>query len=208
MQLLDTLVEDIEMEYEHHPRAVLFSCIVLFYLLIFFQSYLASPRQAQSVFTDTWEMLIFLVPLSFIVLRLKVRNLLYFGAFYLIFGLSLAFFGFPKFVHPPYATISFLVGIWLLGEWFNYRKFRKSLLSEMLRGNYYIAFGIFLSSVFLGAIVEVLNAQVGLWWYRYPFPSVQFYGVPVFLAVFGWFPWILAMFVFLYPFAEREPKDY
>ena len=33
-------------------------------------------------------------------------------------------------------------------------------------------------------------------------------GMPVLLAAFGWAPWILAMFVFFYPFAFRKPKKF
>lgn len=123
-------------------------------------------------------------------------------------GFSVAFLRFPTFIKIEYSTLSFLMGIWLVGEWFNFRKFKKSLLSELLKGNYYLAFGLVLSTVFLGSIVEFLNAPAGLWWYRFPFPSLEIFGVPFFIAIFGWFPWILAMFVFLYPFALKKPKKF
>lgn len=201
-------VEDLEIEYEHHPRLIIFICMVLFYTLILIQSYFALPRNFTNVFLDTWEMLLFIIPLSFIVLRLKVRNLLIFGIIYFILSFSMAFLRFPSFIKVEYATISFLVAIWLIGDWFNYKKFKKSLLSELLRGNYYLAIGLFLSTVVLGSIVEFLNATAGLWWYNWPFPSIEVFGVPIFLAAFGWFPWIFAMFVFLYPFSLRKPKKY
>lgn len=207
-RLFYPFVEDLEIEYEHHPRLILLACIILFYFLLLIQSYFALPRSFIRLFLDTWEMLLFILPFSFIVLRLKVRNLLIFGIIYFILGFSLAFFKFPNFIKVEYATIFFLTAIWLIGDWFNYRKFKKSLLSELLKGNYYLAFGLFLSTVVLGSLVEFLNAPAGLWWYNWPFPSLEILGVPVILAAFGWFPWIFAMFVFFYPFALKKTKKF
>jgi len=204
--LLNTLIDDIEFEYEHHPRLLMCIAIILTYLLMAVQSYFALPRSPLSVFLDTWEMLIFVIPLCFIILRLKVRNILFFGIFYFILGFFIGFLRLPSFIKIEYATISFLVGIWFIGDWYNYKRFKKSLFSELLRGNYYLAFGLLLSTVVLGSIIEFLNAPSALWWYRWPFPSIEVMGVPVFLAAFGWFPWIFAMFVFLYPFALKRPK--
>ncbi len=199
-------IENLEIEYKHHPRLIVFATTISVYFLVLIQSYFASPRVLASVFFDTWEMLLFTIPLSLIVLKLKVRNLLVFGIIYFMLGFTVAFLKFPSFIKVEYATISFLAAIWFIGEWFNYRKFKKSLLSELLKGNYYLAAGLFLSTVVLGSVVEFLNAPAGLWWYRLPFPSVEILGIPVLLAAFGWFPWILAMFVFFYPFALKKPR--
>ena len=207
-KILDHFIEDLEIEYSKHSRIIIFSCLVLFYLVAFIQSYFALPRSLITVLLDTWEMLLVIVPLSFIVLRLKVRNLLILGIGYFILGFFVAFLKFPNFIKIEYATLLFVTGIWLIGEWINYRKFKKSLLSELLKGNYYLAFGLFLSTVVLGSVVEFLNAPAGLWWYKYPFPSVELFGVPVLVVAFGWFPWIFAMFVFLYPFALKKPKKH
>jgi hypothetical protein len=186
-------------------RIIIFTLIIFLYLFILAQSWFASPRGLAIVFMDTWEMLIFVIPLSFVVLRMKVRNLLVFGVAYFIVGFWVGFLGLTL-IKIEYATLSFLMAIFFTGEWFNYRKFGKSLLSELFKGNYYLAIGLFLSTVVLGSIVEFLNAPGGLWLYRWPFPSITIFGVPVFTAAFGWFPWILAMFVFLYPFAMKRPK--
>ena len=207
-KLFKHFIEDLEIGYEHHPRLIFCSFIILSYIIILVQSYFALPRSFATVFLDTWEILLFIIPLSFVVLRLKVRNLLIFGIIYFILGFIIAFLKFPSFIKVEYATISFLVAIWFIGDWFSYKKFKKSILSELLKGNYYLAFGLFLSTIVLGSVIEFLNAPAGLWWYRLPFPSIELFGVPVFLATFGWFPWILAMFVFLYPLALKKPKKY
>lgn len=204
--MLNHFVNESEMEYEHHPRLLFLSAITLFYLLIFFQSYFASPVNLLKTFSDTWEMLIFLIPLSLIILKLKTRNLLIFGLFYTIFGLSLTFLKFPGFIKVEYAVISFCFAVWYIADWCSYKKLKKSLLSELVKGNYYIAFGLLLSSVVLGSIIEFLNAPVGLWWYRWPFPSIEIYGIPVFLAAFGWFPWIASILAVFYPFTFKKPK--
>ena len=205
-KILNDIIKNIEIEYEHYPRIIIITFIALFYLLILIQSYYALPRNFSTVFIDTWEMLIFILPLIFIVLRPLSRKLLVFGSAFLLLGLTLAFLRLPSFIKPEYATISSLMGIWLLGDWSNFRAFKKSLLSELMKGNYYLAIGLFLSTFVLGSIIEILNAPSGLWLYRYPFPSVEFLGVPIFIAVFGWFPWILAMFSFFYPYALKRPK--
>jgi hypothetical protein len=160
------------------------------------------------VFLDTWEMLFFLIPIALITIQLKNRYLLIYGILYFVLGFCVGFLRFPSFIKTEYATVAFLAGIWFIGDWYNYRKFRKSLLSELLKGNYYLAFGLFLSTVVLGSVVEFLNAPAGLWWYRWPFPSIEVFGIPIFLAAVGWFPWIFAMFVFLYPFALKKPKKF
>lgn len=206
-KLLNHFIEELEIEYSQHPRLILFASIVLMYFAVLIQSYFALPRDFTTVFLDTWEQLIFFIPLSIIVLRLKVRNLLIFGLIYIILGFAIVFRSL-EFIKVQYATISFLAGIWLTGEWINYKKFNKSLLSELLKGNYYLLIGIVLSTVILGFVIEVLNAPAGLWWYSWPFPSLEFLGVPIILVSFGWFPWILAMFVFLYPFALKKPKKF
>jgi len=159
-KIFQHFIEEFKTEYKHHPRLIIFVIIILFYFLILIQSYFALPRAFTSVFLDTWEMLLFIIPLSLIILRFKVKNLLAFGIIYFILGLSVAFLKFPDFIKLEYATISFLVAIWFIGDWFNYRKFKKSLLSELLKGNYYLAIGLLLSTVVLGSIVEFLNAPV------------------------------------------------
>ena len=205
-KVIDNFIEDLEIDYNRHPRLIMFSLILSSYFLILLQSYFALPRALTSVFLDTWEILIFLIPVCFVVLRLRIRNLLIIGGAYFVAGLCVAFLRFPGFIKIEYATLFFLGGIWFLGDWFNCKKFGKSILSELLRGNYYLFGGLFLSTIFLGSVIEFLNAPAGLWWYRWPFPSVEIFGVPVFLAAFGWFPWILAMLVFIYPLSLRSPK--
>lgn len=79
MKIFKHLIEDLEIDYGQHPRLIIFSSIILFYFVVLAQSYLASPRGFVSVFFDTWEMLVFMVPLLVVVARLKIRNLLLFG---------------------------------------------------------------------------------------------------------------------------------
>ena len=175
--------------------------MVFTYVAIFLQSLIAMPRPLSVVFMDTWEMLAIIIPVLLVVARPTQRSLFVVGWLFLLAGVSRAFLGMPGFVKQEYATLLSLGGIWLVGEWFNVRTFGRSLLTELLAGNYHLAAGIFLSTVVLGAVVEFLNALVALWWYRWPFPSLEIMDMPVFLAAFGWFPWILAMFVIFYPFA-------
>ncbi len=207
-RFISNFVEGCEIEYERHPRLFFVLALYAAYLIIFIQSYFALPRSLLLVFQDTADMLLFIVPVSFVAIRLRLRNLPIFGLLYFALGIARAFFGVPTFIHKEYATIAFLVAIWFLGDWLNLKVFKKSLISELLRGNYYLAAGLILSTVVLGALVEFLNAPAGLWWYNWPFPSLTIFGVPVFLAAFGWFPWIFAMLVFLYPFALKRPRRF
>jgi len=202
------IIEKIKKFYSKNSRITFFLFIMFLYILIFIQSYFALPRDLSIVFFDTWELLIFIIPLSYIILKLNIKSkaVIIFGVTYFILGLSVAFFKFPSFIKIEYATISFLTSICLIGDYFNYKFFKKSLLSELIGGNYYLALGLLVSTVFLGSIVEFLNAPSKLWVYNWPFPSIELYGVPVFLSAFGWFPWILAMLIFLYPYALKKIK--
>ena len=117
-------------------------------------------------------------------------------------------FGFLKFINPAYGTLFFLEAIWLIGDWINIKVFKKSIFSELSKGNYYIAIGIILSTMIMGSIVELVNIPFKIWWYQWPFPSLELFGLPIFTIIFGWLPWILSMFVIFYPFATKKPKNF
>ena len=56
------------------------------------------------------------------------------------------------------------------------------------------AFGLFISTIIIGAIVEIINIPFRIWWYQWPFPSIELMGLPIIMIAFGWLPWVLAMF--------------
>jgi len=204
---IEEIEEELEKGYQRNAQILILLFLTLSLFFLTFQSYLAEPRELTTVLEDTWEMWFFYFPLFYIISRKKSKDLLFFGLIFLVLGLALAFFEFPFFIKKQYGTLAFIIGIWFLGEWYNLKKFKRSILSDLLKGNYYLAFGIFISSVVLGAAVELVNAPLRLWWYYYPFPSLEINGLPIFMVVFGWFPWILGILVFLYPLAFRRVKE-
>jgi len=206
-KFVNHLIEDVEIEYEYHPRIFWVGFLTFMFLFFIVQSYVAQPRLLQYLFYDLWELFLLFIPLIFIFWSKKTRNLLIFGGIYLVISL-LMWFGVLNFIKPAYGTLFFICALWFLGDWFNIKKFGKSVFSELLKGNYYLAFGLFISTIIIGAIVEIINIPFRIWWYQWPFPSIELMGLPIIMIAFGWLPWVLAMFVFLYPFALQKPKKF
>jgi len=198
---LDRLAE----EYRRHPRYIWVCFLIFMFLFFILQSYIAQPRPFQELFYDLWDLSLLFFPLIYVFWSEKLGNLLIFGTIFLIISL-LMWFDVISFIKPAYGTLFFICSLWFLGDWFNTKKFDESVFSELLKGNYYLAFGLIISTVVVGALVEIINIPFRIWWYRWPFPSIKIMGLPVIMVAFGWFPWVLAMFVFLYPFALRKPR--
>ena len=116
-------------------------------------------------------------------------------------------FGIIDFIKPAYGTLFFICALWFPGDWFNTKKFDKSVFTELLEGNYYLIFGMFISTMVMGAVVEIANIPFRVWWYQWPFPSIKIIGLPMMMIAFGWLPWVLALFVFLHPFTFQKPKE-
>lgn len=171
-----------------------------------YQSYLAINRPLTSLISDTWEFSFLVSILIFLFASGKPQYFLPFGILFLATSL-LMYFGILNFIKLEYGTIFFVLSLWLLGDFTNYKYFGKNIFTELVRGNYYMAGGIFISTVLVGGLVELINVPFRIWWYSWPFPSLMMGGTPVFMLIFGWLPWILAMFVFLYPWTLREPKE-
>lgn len=198
-------IESLEFEYEHHPRIFWISFLFFMFIFLILQSYIAEPRSFQILLKDCWDLGLLFIPLIIVFWNKKIRNLLIFGILFLVIFL-LMLLKIIKFIKPAYGTLFFIMALWFLGDWFNSKKFKKSIFSELLKGNYYLAFGIFVSTIIIGALIEIINIPFKIWWYQWPFPSIEIMGLPVIMIAFGWLPWVLAMFVFFYPFALKKPK--
>ncbi len=199
------LIQELEQAYLKHSRAFLVLFLITAFTFFIVQSYLAQPRSVEELIHDFWDLSLLFIPLIWTFWSGNVRNLLVFGIFYLAASL-LMLFGFVTFIKPVYGTLFFICALWFLGDWFNTKRFGKSLFTELVRGNYYLALGIFISTLLVGSIIELVNTPFKIWWYNWPFPSLELNGLPVMMVAFGWLPWVLAMFVFLYPFALQQPK--
>ena len=199
------LVEELEIEYEHHPRLFWIGFFIITLLFLAIQSYVAMPRGAGKFLIDFLLPILIVASIIFIFTFPKNRNLLFIGILYMILTLVVYF---ADFIEKPYGTFFFLFGIWFLVDWFNYRKFKKSIFSELIQGNYYLAFGIFLSSFLFGIITEFVNLPFLIWEYNIPLTSLDSFGIPAIVAAFGWTPWILAILAIFYPFTFQKPKRF
>ena len=204
-RIIKHFINDLEIEYERHPRIFWISFLIFMFIFVILQSYIAEPRSFKILLKDFWDLGLLFIPLIIVFWNKKIRNILIFGILFLIISI-LMWFNIIRFIKPVYGTLFFITALWFLGDWFNSKKFKKSVFSELLKGNYYLAFGIFISTIIIGALVEIVNIPFRIWWYQWPFPSIEVMGLPIIVIIFGWLPWVLAMFVFLYPFALKKPK--
>lgn len=192
--------------YLQYPKKFWVLFFILFWIILISQSYLAIPRSFISLMYDTWEFSFLVSILIFLFSSGKPFIFLPFGILFLAISL-LMYSGIWNFIKVEYGTIFFVLSLWLLGDFGNYKYFGKNIFTELIRGNYYMASGIFISTVLVGGLVELINVPFRIWWYSWPFPSLMLGGTPIFMLAFGWLPWILAMFVFLYPWTLQEPKE-
>lgn len=200
-------LEEVEEEYERYPRIFIISFLLLVIAFLIVQSYFAEPRELFKLISDSWEILFLFAILIFTFWIRKSISLFVFGLIFLLIPL-LMFLGIIDFIKPAYGTLFFLGAVWFIGDWINFKRFKKSLFSELLNGNYYIAAAIIFSTLFIGALTELINIPFKLWSYTWPIPSIKIAGVPVVYIIFGWLPWIIAMFVIFYPLSLKKPKKF
>ncbi len=112
---------------------------------------------------------------------------------------------------PLYLRTAFLgvlivfLSVYLLLEYFEYRRRESSLLERLINRDYAPLVSILIASVVLSLVMEVQNAPLGFWrYFNLPGMDVLFLGVPV--AVF--LAWPLQYFAFLSFYrAFFEKKD-
>ena len=202
--IFNHFIDDLEVEYEYHPKIFWIVFFIIALLFIIIQSYLAIPRTMGKLIIDSLFPIFIVLSIIFIFLKPKNRNLLLIGILYLI----LTFLTYHSTLIPkPYGTFFFLVGIWLIVDWYNYKRYRKSIFSQLISGNYYLAFGIFLSTFIFGIITELINLPFLIWNYNIPIPSLASFGIPALVSAFGWTPWVLSILAIFYPFTFKKPKS-
>ncbi len=206
-KLINHLVEDLEIEYERHARVFWIIFFVVALLFIIIQSYIALPRNVNLLLVDSFVPIILAGSAIFIFLKPKNKNLLIVGVLYLILTLLTYLFDFNA-ISKPYGTFFFLYGMWLVVDWYNYKKYKRSIFSEMIKGNYYLAFGVFLSTFIFGLITELVNLPFMIWYYSIPLPSLNSFGIPALISAFGWTPWTLSILAIFYPFTFKKPKKF
>lgn len=203
--MLKHFIEDLEIEYEHHPRIFWIIFFILALLFIIIQSYLALPRSLDKLIIDSSFLIFIVLSILFLFIKPQNRNLLLIGILYL----SLTFLTYYLTLIPkPYGTFFFLLSIWLIIDWHNYETYRKSIFSQLISGNYYLAFGVFLSTFVFGIITELVNLPFGIWYYKIPIPSLTSFGIPTLIVAFGWTPWVLSILAIFYSFTFRKPKKF
>src|SRR3989344_2362384 len=84
-------IEDLEFEYEYHPRIFWISFLVFMFIFLILQSYIAEPRSFQVLLKDCWDLGLLFIPLIIAFWSRKIRNLLIFGILFLVIFLGCVF---------------------------------------------------------------------------------------------------------------------
>jgi len=195
----------LEIEYKKHPR--IFWAIFVFFGLIFLfvQSYFAEPRPFVYLFMDLVFPTVAVFSILFLLAFPKNVFMLLLGLLYFFLtAMTLLLTLIPL----PYGTFFFLMSVWFMADWFNYEKFKKSVFSEIVSGNYNLASGVFLSAFVFGLAVEAVNLRFLLWEYTIPFPYMTSYGVFAVMAGFRWVIWTCALLSVFYPFVYKSRKRF
>ena len=195
----------VEVEYKKHPRifwVIFVTCGLIFVIL---QSYFADPRPFVYLAMDSFFPIVLALSLYFLLLFPYNKNLLLIGIFYVFLT---AFTLMTRLIPKPYGTFFFLLAVWLLVDWYNYKKFKKGIFHEFVSGNYNIALGVFLSTFIFGLITEIVNVPFGIWEYHIPESVSRSEGVPVLMAAFGWTPWTLSILAIFYPFVHQSSRKF
>jgi hypothetical protein len=166
-------------------------------VFILLQSYVAQPRGLAVLIGDGLLPVAVVATIIFLLVSKSHRPMLWLGVIYLsLTGVTLITSLFAK----PYGTFFFLFGTYLLVDWFNFRRFDRSLMAELRKDYSGVAIGIVLSTFVFGWVTEVINLPFMIWSYHIPLPSLDVWGVPALIAAFGWTPWTLAILAIFYHF--------
>lgn len=186
--------------YRKYPRIFWTTFLAFGYVFILIQTYIAEPRSLNAIAIDMLFPTLILFSTFIVFLSKNSNTLLVIGGLYLVLTFSLLFF---DFIPKEYGTFTFLFGVWLVVDYINYRRLRTSVYHELVKGNYTLAAGVFVSTFIFGAITEIVNLPFYTWSYNIPFPSLSF-GIPALIAAFGWTPWTLSILAIFYGFIAKD----
>lgn len=175
---------------------------VLVPLLIISQSWIAKPRSLATLLCDTWGVWLGSLPLLLLLRSKKERIFLGLSAFYFILTLLMFLKILP--LHSSFGTVFFIFSVFFAVDLVNLRRFDSNVIIDLLSGDTTIASGLFGASFFLGILVEVANIPFALWWYNWPFAAITLGGTPVIMILFGWMPWVAAIYAFFYPVSVKR----
>lgn len=97
-----------------------------------------------------------------------------------------------------------LLGLWFLLESIEHSQHKRSLMKDLLefKGGKLIA--VFLTSIFLGILIEKLNLFSTGWTYKnFPFGSFEIFGIPL-IILLGWIPLIIIFLSFYRVFIKEN----
>lgn len=197
--------ENAEIVYSRHPRIIWAIFLLVGLTFVLLQSYFALPRSLPLFIKDSFFPIVVIITGLLLLKYPNNKNLLIFGILY--FFMTIITF-FTNWIPKPYGTFFFLLGVWGFTDYHSFIKYKRSVFSELMRGNYYLAFGVILSTFIFGIITEVVNLPFMIWDYTIPLPSIDFWGIPALIAAFGWTPWTLAILAIFYPFVLRRPSAF
>ncbi len=97
-----------------------------------------------------------------------------------------------------------LSGLWFLLESIEYCQHKRSLLLDLLELREGKLIAVFLTSIFLGLLIEWLNQFSTGWTYKnFPFASIEILGIPI-IILLGWIPLIIIFLSFYRVFIKEN----
>lgn len=100
----------------------------------------------------------------------------------------------------------FLLGLWWLLEYIEFKEERTGLLADILERKFDYLLAVVVSSLLIGLFVEGLNRLIPGWQYKnIPFSSIHFLNIPIIILI-GWFPLIVILLSFYRSFIRGKQE--
>jgi len=98
------------------------------------------------------------------------------------------------------------VGVWLVAEYFEYKRRQMSLLKDLTREYWNPALAILLATVVVGVSMELINQRYGYWVYvNWPLQQVKILNLPILMICLAWpLHFIMFLSIFRAIAAERS----
>ncbi|MBW2993632.1 hypothetical protein KY317_03605 [Candidatus Woesearchaeota archaeon] len=109
-------------------------------------------------------------------------------------------FAFPKDVYVFGASI---MGVWFVLEYVQYHHSKKTLIKDVVEGNWIPVFAIIIGALVTAIVWESMNLSVKAWTYKnFPFADIKILGIPI-VIIIGW----PALYIIFLSFFRALIKD-
>lgn len=95
-------------------------------------------------------------------------------------------------------------GVWLVCEYFEYKRHETSFLKDILRQYVSPVFAVLLATIVVGISMELINVRYGYWVYvNWPLQDMHIFGLPIVMLCIAW-PIHFIMFLSLFRVVATE----